>query len=50
LEVLWTFRHCFIDILVAYFFEQMRESYHRTFLSVKRRFFCLLNISQSPVK
>lgn len=39
LEVLWMFRHCFIEILVASFFEQMHESYHRIFLSVKRRFF-----------
>jgi hypothetical protein len=28
----------------------MRESYHRTLLSVKRRFFGPLNISQSAVK
>src|SRR5204863_6100431 len=49
LETLWAFHHCFIDILAACFFKQMRESYHRTFLSVKRRFFCPLNISQSSV-
>ena len=30
-------------------FEQMREPYHRTFLSVKRRFFDPQGISQSAV-
>lgn len=40
------FHHCFIDILAACFFEKMHESYHRVFLSVNRRFFCPLDISQ----
>ena len=48
LEWLWMLHRGFITILAACFL--MLESYHATFLSVKRGFFCPLNISQLVVR